>query len=174
MYEVDRGDTVRTLADFPQCSVGAPNPFVVSDGHRTILTFYVEKRQPESDGTTIRVVGPTSAEEPIAIVSFTGCHAHMFGPPNDEAFQGHPLASRGLEPYGAFEVDNSSWVRRLERMNSVHPYHRPELFTKLRHVILTFHDETFECVCDAFDVTLGTGSMQSALPDILRRLEWGA
>jgi hypothetical protein len=44
--------------------------------------------------------------------------AHTFGPSNDEAFSGHPLAARGLTPYGAFKIENSSWVRHLERMNS--------------------------------------------------------
>ena len=52
----------------------------------------------------------------------------MFGPPNDEAFDGHPLARRGLRPYGAFEVTHSSWIRQLEQMNSVHPHHSPPLF----------------------------------------------
>ena len=58
----------------------------------------------------------------------------MFGPPNDEAFSGHPLASRGLHPYGAFKIENSSWIRHLEKMNSVHPNHHPERYFKLQHV----------------------------------------
>ena len=57
---------------------------------------------------------------------FEHCYAHMFGPPNDEALRGHPLAGRGLRPYAAFEIRQSSWLRRLERMNSVHPRHDRE------------------------------------------------
>lgn len=48
----------------------------------------------------------------------------------DEAFRGHPLASRGLHPYAAFRVEDSSWVRRLECMNAVHDSHDPERFTR--------------------------------------------
>jgi hypothetical protein len=53
----------------------------------------------------------------FATVEFEQPFAHQFGPPNDEAFLGHPLAERGLHPYAGFEVQNSSWVRALEEMN---------------------------------------------------------
>jgi hypothetical protein len=94
------------------------------------------------------IAGPTepTADETIVVATFDRPYAHMFGPPNDEAFDGHPLAGRGLEPYGAFRVDDSSWIRRLERMNSVHEVHRAEAFAELTHFILAFHDSTFECV----------------------------
>jgi hypothetical protein len=87
----------------------------------------------------------------------------MFGPPNDEAFTGHPLASRGLEPYAVFEVEQSSWIRQLERMNAVHPNHKPELFASYRHFVFAFHDSTFEAVADGFEVQLMSGSMRSAV-----------
>jgi hypothetical protein len=113
----------------------------------------------ERDGTTIRVVAPDTAGEPAAIIRFTGVYASMFGPPNDEAFSGHPLAERGLHPYGAFEIVDSSWVRQLERMNAVHPYHRPEHFSTYRHIVLAFHDSTFECVAKAYVYELATGPL---------------
>ncbi len=66
---MDEQDRVVALKDFPQSSVGAPCP---------------------------------------AVISFRRHRAFTFGPPNDEAFSGHPLASRGLHPYGAFEMQHSS------------------------------------------------------------------
>jgi hypothetical protein len=39
----------------------------------------------------------------------------MFGMPNDETLHGHPLYERGLEVYGAFRVEDSSWVRQKRR-----------------------------------------------------------
>jgi hypothetical protein len=111
-------------------------------------------------------------DEPIAIVCFHGCRAHIFGPPNDEAFYGHPLASRGLRPYSVYRVEHSSWIRKLERMNSVHPNHRPEVFWNCQHLIFAFHDSTFECVCDRFDVSHTRRSMQDAIPQTVKLLEW--
>ncbi len=172
MYDVDEKDTVRELRDVPQSSVGAPGPFVMGDGLRVVLAYYVEEPTPGWDGTTVREVGPTNVSEPIAIIGFGLCYAHMFGPPNDEAFHGHPLAARGLHPYGAFEVENSSWIRRLERMNSVHPFHRPERFWKMRHLIFAFHDSTFECVCDGYDFKVTRGSIESSIGDMLKLFEW--
>jgi hypothetical protein len=173
MYEVDKKDRVVSLADVPQSCIGAPEPVVLADEHRVVLAYYGENRSPDWDGTTVRIVGPLTSGEPVAIVLFKDCAAHMFGPPNDEAFTGHPLASRGLEPYGVFRIEDSSWIRRLERMNSVHEHHRPERFWELQHLIFSFHDSTFECVCGRFEIEMLNGSMADAIPRMNQLLGWG-
>ena len=48
---------------------------------------------------------------------------YMFGSPNGESFGGHPSAERGLEPYGAFDIEHSSWIRQLAIMHRVHDLH---------------------------------------------------
>jgi hypothetical protein len=163
MYSVDSADTVVELTDVPQSSIGAPCPMILAGEHHLHLAYYLEDRSPDWDGTTVRIVGETTIGEPVGLVQFTRAYAHMFGPPNDEAFQGHPLASRGLGPYRVYEVRASSWVRRLERMNAVHPCHRPERFTSLRHFVFAFHDTTFECVAEAFIFSTHTGSVAEVL-----------
>jgi hypothetical protein len=174
MYEVDEKDVVRELVGVPRSSVGAPIPLVIADEHRVVLAYYLQESSPDRDGQSVRMVGPVDSAEPLAIVRFSFCYAHMFGPPNDEAFSGHPLASRGLRPYRAFEIERSSWIRRLERMNSVHERHHAEEFWKRRHLVFAFHDTTFECVCGGFDVRLGRGSISSAVPEMLKLLAWDA
>jgi hypothetical protein len=151
MYQVDEKDHVVTLEGIPQSSVGAPLPLILANEGRIVLAYYMESTDPSWDGTTVRVVDQERSSEPIALIRLE-TFAHMFGPPNDEAFGGHPLASRGLHPYGAFHVENSSWIRGLERMNRVHEHHRPERFARFRHLVFAFHDSTFECVCRGFDV----------------------
>jgi hypothetical protein len=163
MYTVDGRDRVVELDDLPQSSVGAPCPHVLASEHELLVAFYVEERPADWDGKSVRVVGPTSIGEPAALVRFSGAYASMFGPPNDEAFSGHPLEQRGLHPYGAFEIRESSWVRQLERMNSVHPYHRPEHFSAYRHFVLGFHDSTFECVAKGYSFELTTGPLTELL-----------
>ena len=160
-YTVDDRDSVEVLAGFPQSSVGAPAPVVIASEHALFVAFYLERRDPNWDGTTCKVVTPDTSDEPVAVVRFSRAKVHYFGPPNDEAFSGHPLSERGLRPYGAFEVLSSSWIRALERMNSVHPYHRPEHFAECRHFILTFHDSIFECVAHSFSVENSSGSLRS-------------
>jgi len=136
---------------------------ILAGEHHLHLAYYIEDRSPDWDGTTVRVVGETTTGEPVALVIFIHAYAHMFGPPNDEAFGGHPLASRGLGPYRAHEVRDSSWIRRLERMNAVHPYHRAERFARYRHFVFAFHDTSFECITEAFSVAVHTGSVAEVL-----------
>jgi hypothetical protein len=153
MYVVDGSDKVVGLPDLPQSSVGAPNPVVLAGEHHLTVAYLVQ----HSDGD-------------VAVVRFTRPCASMFGPPNDEAFSGHPLARRGLEPYGAFEIVDSSWIRGLERMNSVHPRHRPERFSEYRHFILSFHDRTFECIAAGYEVVQATGPITGLIAREAARL----
>lgn len=174
MYSVDDKDSVLKLKGVPQSSVGAPCPFVMSDERTLLLAYIVEHVDTNWDGTYVRMVGPNTPGEQIALVRFVRHDAFMFGPPNDEAFHGHPLASRGLKPYSAVEVLHSSWIRRLERMNAVHPRHIPELFKDYRHFIFAFHDSTFECIAKEFSVSVYKSTMKALLPEMERLLQWSA
>ena len=144
MYEVDANDTVNLLDAVPQPNAGAPVPAMVADESRVEVAFITRR------------MGASNAES-IAVAEFVRPYAHMFGPPNDEAFDGHPLASRGLHPYGVFRIENSSWIRRLERMNAIHEHHSPAAFAELTHYVFAFHDSTFECVAADVNVTLHSG-----------------
>jgi len=148
---------------------------MVLAGEQTLtVAYFVQNVDPAWDGTWARMVWPDTRGEPAAVVMFSMAKASMFGPPNDEAFGGHPLASRGLRPYGAFEVLDSSWIRVLERMNSVHPSHLPEHYSAFRHFVLSFHDTTFECVATGYSTSLVEGPVTAAVARALRDLEGDA
>ena len=83
------------LHDVPRPDVGAPLPAVVASERQLELVYRVSERGPDRDGTDIHVVGTTSEGQLVARIRFDRPYAHMFGPPNVEAFTGHPLASRG-------------------------------------------------------------------------------
>lgn len=164
MYTVDERDAVKPLPDVPQSGVGAPLPTVLADENRVMLAYLVHRHDPAWDGTYVTVVGADADGMEIAIVDFAHPLLHMFGPPNNEAFQGHPLANRGLRPYSAAEVIESSWLRAVERMNAVHPNHDPARFmANRRHFIFAFHDSTFECIAEGFAITRFQGSMSGAV-----------
>lgn len=171
MYEVDQQDQVIELSDLPQSSVGAPLPIVVADEHRLFVVYMVEEPDPDWDGRSVRVVTPEDSAELIALVQFVRPSAHFLGPPNDEAFAGHPLAARGLHPYGAFEVKQSSWIRLLERRNRVHPHHRSSAFAARRHFVLAFHDSTFECIAHGYEARVVRGSVNDVAQSVLGRAE---
>jgi hypothetical protein len=171
MYEVDRRDTVIELHNAPRPDAGAPLPLILSDEDYLQLAYLVSEHDPAWDGSYTTSASPESEGKTVACIRFHWPSAHIFGPPNDEAFSGHPLASRGLHPYAVFEVRDSSWIRKLERMNSVHIHHNRERFLAgLRHFVFAFHDSTFECVADGFESELFRGSMRSALSHMVARL----
>ena len=170
MYEVDRKDIVVELEQVPRSSAGAPIPIVLATEGDVFLAYYLDTSD-DWDGETTRSVGLDSDGERVVVVRFKWTLAHMFGPPNDEAFEGHPLAARGLAPYRIFEVQNSSWIRKLERMNAVHPYHDKTRFMQdKKHFVFAFHDSTFECVSHGFTTEIKTGSVRSVVPFMLDAL----
>jgi hypothetical protein len=165
MYTVDDLDSIVELRDVPQSSVGAPCPMILCGEHSLHLAYFCEFPNDDQQMKSIQAGGEYEKDEAGLLVKFQDSYAHMFGPPNDEAIRGHPLARRGLEPYGVFEVRNSSWIRGLERMNKVHRNHEPKRFQSLRHFIFTFHDSTFECVAQNFEWTKHAGSVSKILRD---------
>ena len=128
---------------------------VVADEHGVVLSYWMSEG--ESD------------EERPAFVRLLSPLMHMFGPPNDEALQGHPLWSRGLDYYGVFRVDQSSLVRGA--MNRVHPRHTGSLFEGHNHYIFTFHDSTFECVAKSMKFEI-VESLEEERHVRMHRLLW--
>ena len=170
MYSVDNQDRVLPLNDVPHSDVGAPSPIVLSDERVTLLAYIVQSEPFPADGRVLTDADLEMLVEEMALVEFQHCRSYMFGSPNDEAFDGHPLASRGLHPYGAFEIQHSSWIRQLEQMNSVHPGHRGGWLQSLRHFVFAFHSSTFECVARGFTISNHRGSWEGLLSEMLRRL----
>jgi hypothetical protein len=76
---------------------------VVATEQQTFLVYHVHNVPPGWDGTSVQVFGPDSDGERVAIISFKHCIARMFGPPNDEAFAGHPLANFAIASVRRFQ-----------------------------------------------------------------------
>jgi hypothetical protein len=158
--------------DWPaKWDTGAPLPHVVSSGRRTYLIYLMSEPDPEWDGTYATMIDPASTEkQPIAIVQFEDCLVHKLGAPNDEALAGHPLYGRGLVAYRAHTVERSGWIREHERINSVHPRHEPGWEGYLRHYVLAFHDETFECIARSHAVRTAQLTFAEALQEAVREV----
>ena len=141
MYSVDKLDRVVPLDTIPKPEVGAPSPVLRADEREACVSYFTR-------GATDDI-----NDDPFVSVTFRGYEALMFGQPSDDSLHLHPLYERGLNYYGAFEVEQSSWVRARERMN-VYPTSVGS--ARLRHFVLTFHDSMFECAAHGFEVTLKT------------------
>jgi len=170
MYTVDDRDRVVEWDLPPQSSPGSPVPELVSSEFDLALAYYLDDLDTERYGKPQDVHGAEN-DDLVAVLRFDlGPYAFFFGPPNDEAFSGHPLEPRGLGPYGTYEVVESSWIRALERMNSVHHQHDTEGFLDgLHHFVVSFHDSTFECVARSEpSVHVYRGTVRAAMLDALQ------
>jgi hypothetical protein len=167
-----KGEETAVVIDWqPQWDVGAPLPHVLSSGLRTFLVYMVSEPDPDWDGTYANMVDATSdATEPLAIVEFERCYAYKFGGHNDEVIYGHPLYGKGLEAYGAHEVINSRWLAAEQAINSVHRGYRPETWTALKHYLLEFHDDCFECLARGYKIQQVRCSFREAVDRLVGRL----
>jgi hypothetical protein len=118
----------------PEAAVSAP--MLLQTDSSTFLTFRAVTIKPDG----------CRAEAGTAVIEFDLCFWTSFGYPNDEALSGHPLYGRGLSAYEIFEVRNSHWVHRMNQQNRI-PFPNTKGDFDSRHFIFSFHDSTFECLC---------------------------
>jgi hypothetical protein len=131
----------------------------------------VHEVDPTWDGTTARVVEPSAeGRERLAVVEFRRCYAHRFGGPNDEVWRGHQLHGKGLDFYRAHVIANSPWIASEQATNKVHPQFRADRWEHLRHYLLLFHDEVFECLAETYAVEETVASFGEVLEQLARRV----
>lgn len=125
-------DVVEIVAEWPQ-PASADEPIVIA-GRGPLRVCYA------------------TADERVAVIVFKVCHQVVYGHPNDEVLNGHPLYAQGLKFYSVHRVRNSTRLATLERANAVHPRHDAGAFlADKEHFVFTFQDGTLECL-----VTTGT------------------
>lgn len=153
----ERDEVVRYDIGFePEAAVSGP--VLLQTDRDAFLTFNAVKTMP--DGRR----GPAGT----GIIEIVRCTVTKFGYPNDEALPGHPLYSRGLTYYGAFEVLRSSWIHQMTSQNRV-CFPKTEDWTD-RHFIFTFHDSTFECVADSLRASLSIEPSEKVRTQIRQRV----
>lgn len=142
--------------DFPvQWDTGAPLPQLLVNDQRALLMFEVDAGE---------------QRESLALVEFKRCVSAKLGSPNEEAFAGHPLAGRGMEGGRAQLVMSSRWLAELQQIHSVHRGYRADVWRQRNHYVFWFHDTTFECIAEGFEVEVRDGSMPELLAEACRRL----
>lgn len=158
--------------DFPvKWDVGAPLPFLLCNDYRAFLTFYVRESHPDWDGTRVKIVDPKSMQKvSLCLVTFKRCISAKLGHPNDEVQSGHPLAGRGLEGYTAQIVKNSPWLQEVRKTNSVHSCDKPNLWNSVNHYVFWFHDSTFECLAESYEVEVSSETMSELLLRVAEKL----
>jgi hypothetical protein len=167
-----KGEEYAVPLDFPvQWDIGAPLPHLLANDYRALLSFYLREPDPDWDGTYVTMKDPRQGSvESLALVEFKLCYSARLGVPNDEVFDGHPLAGKGLDGYTAQLVKNSRWLREMEAINRGHHRYNPDSWRDLNHYVFWFHDSTFECVAKSYTVECYRESMADMLARMAQRL----
>jgi hypothetical protein len=118
---------------------GAPLPMLIADERHGVLVF--------------RAVSDASNDDRSCVFEFVA-DIVKFGYPSDESLSSHRLYEKGLKFYSAGEVHDSTWIEELYSQEDQHN-------TQLRHVIVSFHDSTFECIARKVRFTVVAGDTAS-------------
>ena len=141
---------------------GAPRPVLLS-GLRTFVAFYLSTGDSRFDQLDPAGRDPRT-DHGIGIVEFKQVRSVKIGSPNHEVLPGHALWGSGLEYYRAHEVRNSRWITELMDVNRVHERFDEGRWSGTRHFILTFHDQTLECVARS---TVTRSALDATMPEAI-------
>lgn len=148
----------------PLWNTGASSPHIIASEYNVFLIYLVGEYDPAWDGTYVRVISTKSkAIQPLAFVEFEDCYAYKSSGINDEVWDGHPLWDKGLETYSAHTVENSSWISKEKKIQSVHSCYKDEHWEHTQHYMLLFHDSIFECIARNYKIHLYRDSFENVL-----------
>jgi len=117
----------------PSMDAGAPMPGILSADSDLFVAYILSESNEQN--------------EVFRVVKYEGVLQHTFGYPNDEALGAHPLYKFGLKYYSFNIVDNSPYLKELDKRNSsIFPESKGAYCERFQHWIATFHDETLEVI----------------------------
>lgn len=147
-------ERARVIVWEPKWSAGDTCPVVLASGRSLTLLYNVALE--EEDG--------------VGVVTFHRERAHRFSGVNDEVLSGHPLYGKGLEFYGAHEVDDSSWLKELQTVHSVHARYDPTRWNSVKHYVLCFHDDMLEVLAEGVTIEKRSGTVKEVLSGLVPEL----
>jgi hypothetical protein len=97
----------------------------------------------------------------FALVAFRRVGGYRVLALGDDDADEHPLAGKGLRPYGTFEVMNSGWSQEINAVRDKREQYpaTTRRITANHHYFFYFKARTFEVLAESFEV-LGTFSSQ--------------
>jgi hypothetical protein len=113
-------------------------PILLQTDNATFLTFNAVRDSGDGKHTSAGT----------AILEFKVCSSTRFGYPNDEAWAAIPRTKH--LGYGVYEVQNSEWKSEIAQLNR-HAFPETKEWHG-RHFLILFHDSSFECIADGFEV----------------------
>jgi len=154
------------ITEIPQMDTGAPSPMIIANDNNLFVIYYENYIDRVDESATDNLM----LDNNILVLKFQHCYRFTFGSPNDETISGHRYYKLGLVPYAVFELQGSDLIEELKAINAVHPYFNSKNYDSLKHYIITFHDKTFECVAEGYEISAKNISLYSQSVSILKEI----
>lgn len=150
--------------------VGVPAPTIISNDSNLYLMFYSNGEDISTEALQER---NSVYDRGIYILKFNLFLNYKFGMPSNEIIIGHPYSKLGLQPYSFYQLEDSDWIKKLMKIDSVHPYYDKKKWVIYKHYILTFHDNMFECIAKDFEISEESSSVYKQAHTIINEMNIG-
>ncbi|BDD03879.1 hypothetical protein [Aureibacter tunicatorum] len=111
-------------------------------------------------------------DDDIGIISFNNCFKFRLGKPNSDEFYRNQFRynSKDLEFYDFYELKQSDWEKNFPKDEKILLNQDEININNLKHYILFFRDETFECLAYNYEfVNIGEKLSFKELLEIKKR-----
>lgn len=166
MYKIGDKDSIEKLTDVPIMDVGAPLPIMMRNDSDLVLGYIVSSSSPKPYEKHVEVIKGETGYGRFALIRFWRSIAGVSCLPPEDDIDKHPLSARGLRPYMAVKVNNSSWLHLTKEIYKIED-------EKMNHFIFTFHDSSFECLARSYWVTVFEGCTEETLKEHLLKPFFG-
>lgn len=92
----------------------------------------------------------TREENLFGLIQFENVFIQKFGYPNDEGLNQHSYYKYGLSFYHGHLVEESDWIKEWNDKRSVNKVTGQSYLNGYNHYILTFQENTFECIAKKY------------------------
>ncbi|MGJ8664813.1 MAG: hypothetical protein ACSHW7_00460 [Patiriisocius sp.] len=150
-------------------SPGESSPKIFATDNELYLFFYYNQDFDEKKFYSEIKERNALIDEGTVMIKFANPLIHKFGSPNSEVLSGHNLYKFGIEFFEAHLIEDSTWLKEISTINSVHRYYKEEKFSKYKHYLLSFDDNTFECISKDYNITYSKMKMFDLILTILQK-----
>ncbi len=108
----------------------------------------------------------TREENLLGLIQFENVFIQKFGYPNDEGLHQHNYYKNGLSFYHSHLVEESDWIKERNDKRSVNKVTGQNYLDGYSHYILTFQENTFECIAKKYTLRYYNDERQRILKEI--------
>jgi len=161
-------EELKKLTRIPRSNRNLQTPAFVGVGEDLYLSYYVESYDKNWLGDLS--VNPTQAinHVPHVILHFRQLAFYSSTKYQDDTLTLHPMYSKGLRPFGQFEVLNSLKIAQIRESFDASISEQQALPDELRHFIFSIHGHVIEIICHDFAIHKETGAVFSSIENLIQ------